>query len=402
MTVETLFREEWGRAVSILIRVLGDFELAEDAVQDAFATAVEKWPRDGTPRNPSAWIVTTARNRAIDRIRRERTLARKTELLARLEELRTEEEDDVSSIPDERLSLVFTCCHPALAPEARVALTLHEVGGLRRPRSPARSSSRRRRSRSASFARSGRSVTRASRSASRPTTSCRSACARCSPSSTSSSTRATPRRPETSCVRRDLCDEATRLAKLLAVLMPDEPEVLGLLALILLQDSRREARVGHEGDLILLEEQDRSKWDNAKIDEGVRMLDRAMARRRPGPYQLQAAIAALHAQAPSADDTDWQQIASLYGLLEELTGSPVVGLNKAVAMAMAGGPDAGLDAIDQLSGLEAYHLFHATRADLLRRLERAEEAAVAYRRALELATNPIEKRYLERRLREVA
>jgi RNA polymerase sigma-70 factor (ECF subfamily) len=203
-------------------------------------------------------------------------------------------------------------------------------------------------------------------------------------------------------VRRDLCDEAIRLAKLLAVLMPDESEVLGLLALMLLQDSRREARTGPDGELVLLEEQDRSLWNRARIDEGLRVLERAFSLRRLGPYQLQAAIAALHARARSADETDWTQIAALYTELERWTGSPVVALNHAVAVAMAEGPEAGLRMTEEIPGLEDYHLFHATRADLLRRLERHSEAATAYRRALELATNPIERAYLERRLTEVA
>ncbi len=396
MTVEQAFREEWGHAVAILARVLGDLELAEDAVQDAFATALERWPRDGTPRNPGAWIVTTARNRAIDRIRRERVFRQKAELLARLEELPADE-DDVTAIPDERLALVFTCCHPALAAESRIALTLREVGGLATAEIAhaflvSESTMAQRLVRAKRRIRGAGIPFRVPPDHLLPER-LRSVLAVLYLVFNEGYAASSGREH----VRGDLCDEAIRLGKLLAVLMPDEPEALGLLALMLLQDSRRLARIGPSGELVLLEDQDRALWDEGRIGEGLRVLERAVSLRRPGPYQLQAAIAAAHVEG-----RPWAEIATLYDRLVELDPSPVVRLNRAVAIALSGRVDVGLALVDELEGLGDYHLLHAARADLLRRLDRREEAADAYRRSLELTANDAERRYLEGRLREVS
>jgi RNA polymerase sigma-70 factor (ECF subfamily) len=405
--VAAAFREEWGQVVATLIRVTGDWDLAEECAQDAFAQALDRWRRDGIPRRPGAWLTTTARNRALDVLRREAVGAaklREVAVLGRDEGPYDPEYDgEDSGVEDDRLRLVFTCCHPALPIEARVALTLRTLAGLTTPEIA--------RAFLVPEATMAQRLVRAKKKIRNAGIPYRVPPAHLLPERTTGVlgvvyllfNEGYAASSGAELVRTNLCAEAIRLARVLARLMPDEPEVLGLLALLLLHDARRGTRVDAAGELVTLEDQDRTAWDRAEVDEGAALLETALRRGRPGPYQIQAAIAACHTTAPTAEETDWADIAGLYGELERFVPSAVVRLNRAVAVGMAQHPDAGLELVAELerSGeLADYHLLSATRADLLRRSGRTAEAAVAYERALELVENAAERRFLERRLAE--
>ena len=384
---DEIFRDEWGRVLAALIGFLGDFDLAEEAAQEAFAIAAERWRRDGTPDNPRAWLVTTARNRAIDRIRRDRTLAAKTHLL---EVPETMEDDDLdeTTIPDERLELVFTCCHPALALDAQVALTLRTLGGLKTEEIA--------RAFLVPDATMTKRLVRAKRKIKDAGIPFRVPPAHLLPDRLAAALAVVYLIfNEGYGGRGDLASEAIRLGRAVAELMPDEPEAHALLALMLINDARRDARF-RGGTVVLLEDQDRSLWNVDQIAEGRAALERSTALGGRGPYVLQAAIAALHVDEPQ----DWPQLAVLYGELARLTGSPVVELNQAVAMAEAGDVEAALDLVDRLE-LDQYHYLHATRAEFLRRLDRVEDAREAYDRALELVHSDAERRFLEQRLSQL-